>query len=278
MLQEYTQAMKDLIADKIRDIHTVIPGKIVSFDPDKCEASIQPLAKYKKPNGSMMDFPQLNEVPILFPQSAGQTATIVYPVRPDDYCLVFVSEQTLDTWRTDAESGIDLRFDLSNAVAVVGLFVKPNPLVKEACGDNSLIIEKDGERVRLKKGETYVRDTAGQSITLTPNAVTVIANNVVVKASGNASIQAGGDASVEAGGNAAVKASGNAGIQAGGGVSITAPGAMTITGNVAITGNMSATGDLTATGDVTAGSISLKGHTHKYNPGPGSSTPTAPPE
>ena len=255
MLQEYTQAMKELMADKIRDIHTVIPGEIVSFDPDKVEASIQPLAKYKKPDGEMMDFPQLNEVPVFFLQSAGQTATLVYPVKPKDYCLVFVSEQTLDTWRTGAESSIDLRFDLSNAIAVVGLFVKPNPLVKEACDDDALIIEKDGERVRLKKGETYVRDTAGQSITLTPDAVTVIANNAVVQSSGDVCIEADGNLTAEVGGS----------------VSITAPG------NVDITGDVSITGKLTATVDVAAGSISLKGHNHMYSPGPGSPTPTAPP-
>jgi len=209
MLQEYTQAMKELMADKIRDIHTVIPGEIVSFDPDKCEASIQPLAKYKKPNGDMMDFPQLNEVPIFFLQSAGQTATLVYPIKKDDECLIFVSEQTLNTWRTGAESNIDLRFDLSNAIALVGLFVKPNPLVKEACDDDALIIEKDGERVRLKKGETYIRDTNDQSITLTPNAVTVIAKNAVVNASGDATVKADGKMEVESGESMTLKAGGN---------------------------------------------------------------------
>jgi hypothetical protein len=182
-------------------MHTAIPGKVVSFDPDKCEASILPFGKYKKPDGSMMDFPRLNEVPVLFLQSAGQTATIVYPVKPDDHCLIFVSEQTLDTWRTGAESNTDLRFDLTNAVAVVGLFVRPNPLVKEACSDDSLIIEKDGERVRLKKGETYVRDTAGQSITLTPDATTMVVNKLVVQSSGDVTVTASGNADVTASGN-----------------------------------------------------------------------------
>lgn len=197
MMQELTQEMKNLMQDTIRDVHTVIPGKIVTFDPDECEAAVLPFGKFKKPDGTLMDYPKIPSVPILFPQSAGQTATIAYPVKPEDYCLILVSEQALDTWRTGVASNTDLRFDLTNAVAIVGLFVKASPLVKEACTDNALIVEKDGERIRLKKGETYIRDTAGQSITMTPAAITVQANNAIVNSNGNASITASGSVTVK---------------------------------------------------------------------------------
>ena len=165
MLQEFTQEMKNNIQDVLRDVHTIIPGKIVTFNPDKCEASILPFGKFKKPDGSMMDYPQLNEVPVYIIQGSGQTATIVYPIKPDDECLVLFSEQALDTWRSKAESTTDLKFDLSNASAIVGMFSKPNPLIKEACNSDALIIEKDGDRVLLKKGNIYVHSSG--HITLT---------------------------------------------------------------------------------------------------------------
>jgi len=200
-MQEFTQEIKNMMLDRLRDVHTILPGKIVTFDPDKCEASILPYGKYKKPDGSMMDFPQLNEVPVYVMQGSEQTATVVYPVKPDDECLVLFTEQTLETWRTGAESHTDLRFDLSNATAIIGMFSKPNALIKEACDDDSLIIEKDGERLRLKKGETYIRDTAGQSITLTPDKTTMIVNNLVIMTGGNIDITAGGNITTTASGN-----------------------------------------------------------------------------
>ena len=54
----------------------------------------------------------------------------------------------------------------------------------------------------------------------------------------------------------------------------TITGPTTITGEVTISGGVTATGDLITTGDVKAGTHSLSLHTHLYNPGPGSSTPT----
>jgi len=201
MLQEFTQEMKNQMLDLLKDVHTSIPGKIVSFNPDKCEASILPSVKFKKPDGSQIDYPRLNEVPVYVMQGSGQTATIVYPVKPGDECLIVFSEQALDFWRTGATSNTDLKFDLSNAVAIIGMFAKPNPLIKEACDDNSVIIEKDGERVRLKKGETYIRDTAGQSVTLTPDATTMIVNKLVVQSAGEIQMTAGGAVTVTAGGN-----------------------------------------------------------------------------
>lgn len=49
-------------------------------------------------------------------------------------------------------------------------------------------------------------------------------------------------------------------------------------GKISMVGDIEHTGSQTTSGDVVAGGISLTGHTHKYNPGPGSPTPSQPPE
>ena len=72
----------------IRDVHTATPGKIVSFDADKCEVTVLPFARFKKPDGTMTDFPAVSHVPVYFMQGAAQGATIVFPVKKDDeYCI-----------------------------------------------------------------------------------------------------------------------------------------------------------------------------------------------
>lgn len=161
MKQEFTQEIKNTITEMLQGVHTAIPGKIVKFYPDKCEAEILPYGKFKKPNGEFLDFPQLNHIPIYFPQGVGQTATIVYPIKPGDECLIISQEQTLDTWRNSgAESDNDLRFDLTNSIALVGLFSKPNQLVQRAHDNESIIIQREETFIELYDGkiEMLVKD------------------------------------------------------------------------------------------------------------------------
>jgi len=177
MLQEFTQEVKNTITELLHGVHTAIPGKIVKYDPAKCEAEILPYCKFQKPDGSFMDYPQLNHVPILFSQSCGQSVTIVFPVNPGDECLILAQEQTLDVWRgSGATSDNDLRFDLTNSIAIVGMFSKPQALAQEAQNTNALIISHSGEKISLKPGEVKVTATkfivaASDSITMTAPAI-----------------------------------------------------------------------------------------------------------
>ena len=181
MLQEFTLGVKNTVLDMLRDVHTMIPGRIVAFDPVACEATILPFGQFKKPDGTVVSYPQLNKVPVYVMQGGGQTASVVYPVKPEDECLVFFAEQSLDMWRTRAESITELRFDLSNAYAIVGAFAKPNPLIAEACADDAIIIDKSGHRVKLKQS----------------GDIEVTGVNVTIKAQGDVSINAGGNISMK---------------------------------------------------------------------------------
>ena len=179
MIQEFTQEVKNLIHDILKDVHTIIQGKIESYNPDDCTAFILPYGKYKKPDGTTLDYPVIPDVPVYVTQGSGQTATIAVPVKKGDECLILFSEQTTDTWRTGALSSTDLRFDLSNAVAVVGMFARPNPLMREAYSDDAIIIQNGNGRIKMTKTD-----------------ITVQAVNVMVNASGNATVTADGNVRV----------------------------------------------------------------------------------
>ena len=45
--------------------------------------------------------------------------------------------------------------------------------------------------------EPMIRDTAGQSITMTPAAITIQANTAIVNATGDASVTAGGSVNIK---------------------------------------------------------------------------------
>jgi len=227
MMQEFTQEMKNLMMDTIRDIHTVIPAKIESFDPDRCVASVLPYGKFKKPDGMMMDYPKISDVPVYVMQSGGQSATIAFPVKSGDECLLLFSEQTLDTWRTGAKSDTDLRFDLSNAVAIVGMFSKPNPLMKTAVEKDAVIIDRNGTRITLlpSGGVEIIGDT-----TIKGNLTVTEETNL------NGPVTTGNDLNV----------SGN----------LNSSGSEMLAGNLVISGN------ITAGGAGTIGGMNMNTHTH----------------
>ena len=193
MMQEFTQEVKNLTLDMIRDVHTATPGRIISFDPDKCEATVLPLARFKKPDGTMMDFPPVSSAPVFFMQGSGQGATIVYPVKSGDECLILYSEQALDIWRVSAErTPTDLRFDLTNAIVIAGLFARANPLVREAINKDAVIIDRNGSRVMLLPdnkvditGDTTIHGTLTVTDAVTAHSTVDITGQVTTGASVN---------------------------------------------------------------------------------------------
>ena len=149
---EFVEQVKQTVNTLLDQVHTCTPGKIVSFDPGSCQATVLPAMKIKKPDGKMMDYPQITGVPVLFPQSYGQGATIAFPVKPGDGCLIFFAEQALDQFLYERDTGTDLKFDLTNADAIVGLFVKGNSVMAEATNGNAIIVDVKGTRVTVKSG------------------------------------------------------------------------------------------------------------------------------
>ena len=157
MMQEFVQQAKNLMSDMIGQIHTAIPGRISSFDPASCQATVQPIGKFKKPDGSTLDFPAVSGVPVVLIQSSGQHATIAYPIKSGDGCLLIFSEQALDSWMSGGNQKSELRFDLTNCMAIPGLFVFGNPVVQEACSEDAIIIDNNGKRITLSNQNIAVR-------------------------------------------------------------------------------------------------------------------------
>ena len=201
MKQEFTQEVKNYLMDYMQDIHTVLPGEVVSFNAGKCEATVKLTAKYWKPDKTKIDFPSVFEVPVYFPQGIAQGATIVYPVRPGDECIIFVAEQALDQWRTGAECETDLRFDITNAIAVVGFFSTPNPHVTRSDSNESIIIQRAETFIELfdAKIEIYTDGDIFKEADLDINMEAGKDMNITVKA--NTTINTTGETNINSVGN-----------------------------------------------------------------------------
>lgn len=151
MSQEIIAAMQEMVSGMINGVHTVVPGKVVTFDSSTGLAVIEPVALYKKPDGTTMSYPNISGVPVVFPQSFGQSATIAYPIHPGDGCLLMICEQSLDYWMFSRETDTQLGHDLTNGIAIVGMFVAANATMKRACDENAIVIDVKGSSIAVNE-------------------------------------------------------------------------------------------------------------------------------
>lgn len=169
MLHELVQQTKNLTGEMLRGIHTAIPGVIVEFDPNTSTAVIEPKAQLKDNTGKKIAYPLISGVPLCFMQGMNQRATIACPVKSGDGCLLIITEQALDYWLYGKETDIDLCHDLTSAIAIPGLFVKSNPIMREACEQEAVIIDREGVRVIVTEKDITLKGnvTVEGSVTVT---------------------------------------------------------------------------------------------------------------
>lgn len=161
MLHEFTQSVEDTARAVVNEIHTALPGEILSFDQEKCEAKVRPIGKYLTSDEQELDYPILTEVPVLFPFCKESDMGMFFPVKKGDNCLILVSEVELDEWRSGAETECPLRFDLTSAVAIPGLLKQGSPMLDKALEREAVVIGTPGweiiadkEKIQISVGDT----------------------------------------------------------------------------------------------------------------------------
>lgn len=146
MLQDVVQQIEETARSVVEDVHTALPCRVVKYDKKKNLAKVKPIGEFLLHDGEKMEYPEIDDVPVMFPYFIAWDIGMVFPVHKGDEMLLLVSEIELDEWRTGAKSEAPLKFDLTSAVAVPALIKKPNGLHKRAVDDNAIIIKaKDAE-------------------------------------------------------------------------------------------------------------------------------------
>lgn len=151
MLQEFVEQVEKAARSVMEEMHTAIPGKITAFNAATGFATVKPYGTYTTDAGRKMAYPTVTEVPVVIPQSPINDAYIAFPISAGMDCLLIVSEQELDAWIGGGESENDIRFDLTSAVAIPGLFNKGSAALKEACSKKSIILQNGGTKLAVGK-------------------------------------------------------------------------------------------------------------------------------
>lgn len=151
MVQEFSQQVEDTARAVMSEMHTSIPAKITAFDPAKGMATLKPYGTYTTGAGKKIAYPTVTGVPVIIPQCPSASVFIAYPIKVGDECLMLVSEQELDAWLGGGDSENDMRFDLTNAIAIPGLSNKGSSILKEACTSSSVVIANGSTKLKVAK-------------------------------------------------------------------------------------------------------------------------------
>ncbi len=214
--------IKQGVNNRLKDLHTSMPGIIQSFDPVNQTASVQAAVRRvfitREGTNEILapqDIPILINVPVQFPRGGGFSLT--FPVKKGDECLLVFAERSFDEWHKFGgvrDPGARRFHSLSDATAFVGISSLPNK-VPNYDPNNTQLKKDDGSAVVSVNNDSTIDITADSDI----NAI------------------AGGDMTLECV-NLTATATGTAEVTATSGCTITAP-MITLNGNVVINGTLS---------------------------------------
>lgn len=154
MMQEFAQQIEDVVREATYDIHTALPGTILEYDPETGMACVQPSGTTAMKNGDRLNYPEISSVPVVFPQCNAQNTIIAFPVNPGDGCLILICENDLKPWTSHGkETDSNMKFDLTNAVCIPGLFTEGSEAAVKAAENNAVIIKNQDMTVMVKPDE-----------------------------------------------------------------------------------------------------------------------------
>lgn len=110
-LDSGVDALISLIKSQTMEIYTCLQGRIVSYENGR--ARVSPIGARHFDDGDKVPYPDVHDVPVIWPSFAGGSAFVKGPIRPGDKCLLVFAQSAID--------GTDDRrtHDLSDAQAVM---------------------------------------------------------------------------------------------------------------------------------------------------------------
>ena len=178
MLQEFTAEIEQTAKAVVNEIHTALPGEIVSYNAGKGTATVKPIGKYVTSDGKELNYPTITEAPVCFPFCQNAGVGIAFPVKKGDSCIIIISEVELDSWRSGADSEGSLRFDLTSAMVIPGLLEGGNEASEKATKENSVIVTA-GDVTLAVSGDGCKVDTGSTVMNITDDGVSIKGNLTV---------------------------------------------------------------------------------------------------
>jgi len=128
-VNDTVEIFQQFMDSRLADIHTFIPGKILSYDPDKRLAKVQPCIKQGRQTAGgkklMQEIPPIDNVPCVITGSGD--FVLKFPIKSGTGCGILFAENGIGNW-INAGCGLIsnpddfTRFSLTDAICIPGLF------------------------------------------------------------------------------------------------------------------------------------------------------------
>jgi len=127
------EVIRTAIESRLTEVHTGIPGRIVSYDSTTQTADVEIVVKRAETSSSGAttheDYPVLPNVPVAWPRGGGYS--MQFPLKVGDHVYILFSEAATAQWRVSGEvsnPGDLQRHSLSYAIAIPCIAPDADPL------------------------------------------------------------------------------------------------------------------------------------------------------
>ncbi len=141
------EVIRAALDSRLLDLHTALPGRVVSYDSDAQTADIRPMVRraLRDEDGEKVleDLPVVPKVPVQWPRGGGFFLSM--PLAEGDSGLLVFSERSIDRWRSTGEAadpGDQRTHGLSGAVFIPGVF--PSAGALEDASGTVVVLGRDG--------------------------------------------------------------------------------------------------------------------------------------
>lgn len=150
------------IDEILYNLHTCMPARIETFDPETMKAEVVPLFKKKFKGVGAMTMPKIVEVPVAFLRAGG--FIIRPPLKKDDMVLLLFSDRALDAvinTGEEADPGHVRKHALDDAIVIAGLLPFVDKLPGEYATDLVIAKEDFSARIIIKENSDIIAETDG---------------------------------------------------------------------------------------------------------------------
>lgn len=152
--KDLSRVLNEWFDNKLFEIHTHIPGKIVSYSATERKAKVQPLIKIRDNNNDTFQIDPIDNVPVIFPSTA--KFNLVFPLEKDDGCLLLFSEVSLGNYLNGKGNIVDAddsnRFELTDCICIPGLWGLKNTPTLTGVNNTDVFIKFNNSKIVMESG------------------------------------------------------------------------------------------------------------------------------
>lgn len=150
--------LRAYVDSRLKDLHTMVPGIIESYDPGSQTARVQPAIQRIFTEKGPVNLPVCVDVIVQFP--SGGDFVMTFPVAAGDECILGFFERAIDRWFAygGTQPPAEYRLhDLSDGVAIVGIRSQPRKLTNVQTTGAELRTVDRSTYFRLEEGGIYIK-------------------------------------------------------------------------------------------------------------------------